>query len=55
MTCGSCIYHSIDSRYDKGCAKCLRKSIQGNDPVMVRLNEASCSLFFLMPKDWLDG
>jgi hypothetical protein len=49
----NCLYFSEDARYDKGTAKCLRKSVQGFDPVMVTLKDcAGCLLCFSEPPGW---
>ena len=49
----TCLYFSQDTRYEKGTAKCLRKSYQGDEPVMVTLMIcATCDLCLYASPDW---
>ena len=50
----TCLYFSQDrARYDKDTAKCLRKSHQGVEPVMVTLKDcAACDLCLYEPPGW---
>ena len=50
----TCLYFSKDERYDKGTAKCLRKSFIGAPPLMVTLKDcATCELCFYELPGWV--